>query len=151
MSSALDESFSRVRDALAWRIRGVVGDARVDRFIVAVAKRWRPFLKKPAFIGIAGNAGKTTTKELLVGILAYRQVGVGTLQSLNAVPEVAKVVLRVRLNHDYCVAEISEDRPGAMDPVLSLLEPSIGIVTVIKDDHLAAFTSREELDRKSVV
>jgi aminoacyl-tRNA hydrolase len=145
MSSALDESFSRVRDALAWRIRGVVGDARVDRFIVAVAKRWRPFLKKPAFIGIAGSAGKTTTKELLVGILAYRQVGVGTLQSLNAVPEVAKVVLRVRLNHDYCVAEISEDRPGAMDPVLSLLEPSIGIVTVIKDDHLASFTSREEL------
>lgn len=145
MPSALLGPFSRVCDALAWRIRRVVGDARVDRSIVSIAKKWRLFLKKPAFIGIAGSAGKTTTKELLVGILSYRQEGIGTLLSLNALPEVAKVILRVRRRHDYCVAEISEDRPGAMDPVLTLLQPSIGIVTVIKDDHLAAFTSREAL------
>ena len=136
---------SRLRNALAWRIRRVVGDARVDRGIVAVAKKWRPCLEKPVFNGITGSAGKTTTKELLVGMLSNRQAGIGTLQSLNALPEVAKVILRVRRRHDYCIAEVSEDRPGALDPVLSLLQPSIGIVTVIKDDHLAAFSSREAL------
>ena len=145
MYSAQHGPISRVCDALAWRIRRVVGDARVDRGIVTVAQNWRSFLKKPAFIGITGSAGKTTTKELLVGILSHRQAGIGTLQSLNALPEVAKVILRVRRRHDYCVAEVSEDRPGAMDSVLGLLQPSIGIVTVIKDDHLAAFASRESL------
>lgn len=145
MPLTLAGSITRLRTALAWRIRRVVGDARVDRGIVAVAKKWRPFLEKPVFIGITGSGGKTTTKELLIGILSHRQVGIGTIQSLNALPEVAKVILRVRRRHDYCVAEVSEDRPGAMDSVLGLLQPSIGIVTVIKDDHLAAFASREAL------
>lgn len=145
MSSAQTGPFSKVRNALAWRIRRVLGDARVDHAIVTAAKKWRPFLSKPVFIAVTGSAGKTTTKELLVGMLSYHQEGVGTQHSLNALPEVAKLVLRIRREHDYCVAEISEDHPGALDPVLSLLEPSIGIVTVIKDDHLAAFTSRGAL------
>jgi len=145
MSSAQTGPFSRVRKALTWRIRKVVGDARVDRTIIAAAKNWRPYLSKPVFIAITGSAGKTTTKELLVGMLSYRKDGVGTQSSLNVLPEIAKLVLRVRRSHDYCVTEVSEDRPGALDPVLSLLQPSIGIVTVIKDDHMTAFSSRAAL------
>lgn len=141
----LNSPYKRIRNALAWRVRSVLGDALVDRTIVRIARKWRPFLKRPVFIGISGSAGKTTTKELLLGVLSHKRRGVGNPASLNAFPEVAKTVLRVRPKHDFCVTELSEDKPGAMDQPLALLNPSIGIVTVIGDDHATAYQSRDDV------
>ena len=49
-------------------------------------QHWRPFLKKPVFIGVTGSVGKTTTKELLLGMLGRRVRGwhVGSLNNLDA-------------------------------------------------------------------
>jgi UDP-N-acetylmuramoyl-tripeptide--D-alanyl-D-alanine ligase len=143
MRATMDKTYTRVRDGLAWRVRDLAGDQRVDRAIVKIARRWRPMLTKPVFVGIAGSAGKTTTKELLVRSLSHKRQGVGSPASLNVLPEVAKTILRVRPTHDFCVAELSEARPGALDDALTLLHPGIGIVTTIGDDHVAAFESRE--------
>lgn len=137
--------FVRVRDACDWRIRELLGDALIDRTIVRIAQRWRPFLKKPVFIGITGSAGKTTTKELLVAILSSNGKGSGNPASLNVLPEVAKTILRVLPSHDFCVAELSEDQPDAMRAQLALLQPSIGIVTVVGYDHLSKYESRDAI------
>ena len=131
--------------ALAWRVRRVLGDKRVDDFFVKSARPWRGLLRKPVFIGITGSAGKTTTKELLLGMLSRQRRGVANAASLNVLPEVAKTIWRVRPHHDFCVAELSEDRPGVMDANVELLRPSIAIVTVVQDDHLVAHASRDAL------
>ncbi len=136
-------SYEHVRDAISWRLRRALGNERLDRIIVKIAHRWRPLLMKPVFIGITGSAGKTTTKELLLGILSNKGRGSGTRASLNAFPEVAKTVLRVRPTHDFCVVELSEDKPGSLDAPLALLQPGIGIVTVIGNDHWSAFSAHE--------
>ncbi len=138
----------RLLSAFTWRFRRLVGDQRVDRAIVCAAKAWRPTLRKPVFIGIAGSVGKTTTKELLQGMMALRLRGVSNPSSLNALPEVAKVVLRLRPTQDFCIIELSEDRPCIMDQPLSLLRPSIGIVTVVGSDHWSAFGSQEAIARE---
>ncbi len=143
MRPTLGRIYTYVRDGLAWRVRELVGDQYVDLTIVKIAQRWRPFLKKPVFFGITGSAGKTTAKELLLAVLSYKRRGVGSPSSLNVLPEVAKTILRVRTTHDFCVAELSEDRPGVMDTKLALLQPSVGIVTVIGNDHWSAFHSRK--------
>ncbi len=143
MRSAPYKTFIGVRDALAWRVRRVMGDALVDRAFVKLAWRWRPLLKKPVFIGICGSAGKTTTKELLLGVLSHKGRGAGNPATLNALPEVAKTILRVRPTHDFCVVELSEDKPGILDAPLALLQPQIGIVTVIGNDHWSAFSGHE--------
>ena len=131
--------------ATAWRVRKLLGDRRVDDFLVNLARRWRPVLRKPVFIGIAGSGGKTTAKDLLHGILSGTLHGVASPGTLNVPPEVAKTVLRVRPNQAYCIAELCEHLPGVMDTNLALFQPGIAIVTVVKDDHLAAFESRDAL------
>lgn len=96
---------ARVKGALAWRIREVLGNELVDRHIVRAAFAWRPHLKESVFIGISGSAGKTTTKELLLGLLAGKhRHAIGNPASLNMLPEVAKTILRTRPRHRYCVA-----------------------------------------------
>ncbi len=134
--------------ALGYRLRDLLGENFTDRCFVKMAQRWRPMLKKPVFIGIAGSAGKTTTKELLLGILSHRGRGTGNRGSVNSLHQVAKTILRVRPKHDFCVAELGEEAPGVMDAKLALLQPSIGIVTMIGDDHWSAFHSRDEIARE---
>lgn len=148
MLTTFIKTYTRVSAAIAWRVRGLVGDNLVDQTIIKIAQRWRPLLNKPVFIGITGSAGKTTTKELLLGVLSQKSRGIANPASLNVLPEVAKTILRVRPNHGFCVAELSEDRPGAMNGHLDLLQPSIGIVTVIGDDHQSAFDSQDGIPKE---
>ena len=117
----------------------------MDDFLVNLARRWRPVLRKPVFIGISGSAGKTTAKELLQGILSSGSSGVANPGTMNVLPEVAKTILRTRRSHAFCISELSEDHPGVMDKNLDLFQPDIAIVTLLQDDHLAAFKSREDL------
>ena len=49
------KAFIRVRNAIGWRLRRVFGDHAVDAAMIACARRWRPLLKKPLFIGITGK------------------------------------------------------------------------------------------------
>ncbi len=120
-----------------------MGEAFVDSLFVWAARVWRPLLTKPIFVGVAGSAGKTTTKELLVHIVSRSMRGAGNPSSLNVLPEVAKTVLRVSPGQNFCVAELSEHEPGSMDAPLKLFRPSIGVVTIIGNDHWSAFPSRE--------
>ncbi len=58
------------------------------------------------------------------------------------------MALRIGPAHEFCVAELGETTPGSLDASLALLRPSIGIVTLIGDDHLSAFGSREAIARE---
>lgn len=140
-----------IRDAVAWRLHGR-WDPLVERVsdlaAIAAAKAWRPLLRNPAFVGVAGSAGKTTTKELLTGILAQRRRGLGTPGNENVLPFIARMILRMRPGYDFCVAEMTEDQPGVMDEMLPLLRPSVAIITVVKQDHASAYDSPEGIARE---
>src|SRR5665647_735894 len=138
-------TYTHLRDALNWRLRKLLGDRVLDRLLIKIAKRWRPMLKKPVFIGITGSAGKTTTKELLLGMLSHKGRVIGNLESLNKVEEVAKTILSVRPTHDFCVSELGADKPDSLNESLIMLQPGIGIVTLIADDHLGEFSSRDAI------
>lgn len=144
MRSALGTAVIHARDALAWRVRNLFGDRRVDRTIETVAHLWRGRLEKPVFIGITGSAGKTTAKELLVGVLRSKRQGIGSPSTLNRPLDVARTILRVRPTDEFCVVELGEDRPdGELGESLALLQPTVGIVTVVGNDHWSSFGSRD--------
>ena len=113
--------------------------------LLKAAPPWRALLKKPVFIGVTGSVGKTTTKELLLGVLGSKGRGIGTVGSMNNIDATAQALLRLRRNDNFFVAELSEDKPGVMNDQLTLLRPSIGIVTVVGNDHWSAFGSREAI------
>lgn len=134
---------------MEWRIRSALGDSRVDSALQKLALRYRSLLTDNRhFIGIAGSVGKTTAKDLLLGLLSSQAAAVGNQDSRNRTPEIATIILRTRPWHRYCVAELGETGPDSLDELLALIRPSIGIVTVIGDDHLSAFGSRAAVARE---
>ena len=148
MLTPITKTLLRTRDAIAWRLHRVLGDRVVYGSLLVIARLWRRILKRPVFIGVAGSAGKTTAKELLLGMLAHHGKGVGNVGSYSNIEEIAKAILRARPWHSFFVTELSEDRPGVMDRPLELVRPTVGIVTVLEDDHMAAFASKAEMARE---
>lgn len=148
MPFPLGKTVNSLRDAIGWRLRGVFGDRRVDSVMIACARRWRALLKRPVFIGVTGSAGKTTTKELLLGMLSHKGGAVGNDGSYSNIDKIAEALLRLMPWHSYFVTELSGHRPGEMDDNLPLVQPSIGIVTLIGDDHASAAYPREAIIRE---
>ena len=136
---------ARVRGAIAWRLHRLFGDRLVYGTLLIAAKYWRSAMRNTVHIAVVGSAGKTTAKELMLGMLAGSGRGVGNPGSFNNIEEIAMAMLRVRPWHKHFVTELSEDRPGMMERTLGLLRPRIGIVTVVRDDHLSAYASRDAL------
>jgi UDP-N-acetylmuramoyl-tripeptide--D-alanyl-D-alanine ligase len=145
MPGTMEKGIRRVRNALAWRLHRLLGDRVVYGTLLASARLWRRLLQKPVFIGVTGSAGKTMTKELLLGMLAHKGKGVGNFSSYNNLEEIAKPMLRLRPSHSFFVTELSEDKPDAMNKPLALVQPSIGIVTVVRDDHSSKDYPREAI------
>ena len=143
----LSTPIHRVKGALAWRLHRLLGDRLVYGTLVRAAGYWRGWLTAPVYIGVTGSVGKTTTKELLVAMLSCRGGGTGNYSSYSNVEEVAKAMLGLRPADYFFVSEVSGHDLGFMVRALDLLRPSIGIVTVVGNDHSSSDYSCDDIAR----
>lgn len=102
-------------------------------------------LSRSTVVAITGSAGKTTTKNLAVAMLSGQGPTVGSRRSANERFDIARVLVGLRRFHRFCVLELSEHRPGALDLVIGLSKPDVAVLTGVKRDHFSAFRSMEAI------
>lgn len=115
------------------------------RLAAWAAPAWRRKRKATRFIGVTGSCGKTTAKEFIYAVLATRFKGRKNELTLNLNLNVAMSILRVRARDEFLVQEVGIDAPGSIDASLRMLQPQVGVVTVIGLDHYRAFRNREAI------
>jgi UDP-N-acetylmuramoyl-tripeptide--D-alanyl-D-alanine ligase len=114
--------------------------------LIKKAKEKREKMKNLIVIGITGSYGKTSTKEFLAKILSQKYKVLKTKKHINAEVGIAKTILSdLGPEHQVFIAEIGAYEKGKIKQVCKMLQPQIGILTGLNEQHLATFGSMENI------
>lgn len=96
-------------------------------------------------VAVTGSTGKTTTKEMLGGILtlaAPTLVAEGTQNNEIGVP---LTLLRLAPEHRFGVLELAMRGPGEIDYLARMVAPDVGVITNIGQSHVGRLGTREAI------
>jgi UDP-N-acetylmuramoyl-tripeptide--D-alanyl-D-alanine ligase len=96
-------------------------------------------------VGITGSNGKTTTKEMLAGILLQKGPVLKNEGNLNNHIGVPLTLMKLNARHQTAVVEMGMSAPGEIDVLARLVCPTIGVITNIGPAHLEFLGSMEKV------
>jgi UDP-N-acetylmuramoyl-tripeptide--D-alanyl-D-alanine ligase len=105
-----------------------------------MAARYREGFRLP-LIAVAGSNGKTTTKEILGTILAGCFETLRSPESFNNDIGVPRTLFDLESRHVAGVVEVGTNHPGELAPLLRMVQPRIGVLTHVGEEHLEHFGS----------
>ena len=97
----------------------------------------------PMVAAITGSSGKTTTKEMLAGILELGGSTLKTGGNFNNLIGLPMMLLSMNEECEVIVVELGMNTPGEMKRLVSIAGPDIGVITNIGPVHLEGVGSIE--------
>ena len=86
-------------------------------------------------VAVTGSNGKTTTKELIAGVLGTRWHVLKPTASFNNQWGLPLTLLRLVPEHEALVLELGTNRPGEIAYLTELARPTFGVVTNVAAVH----------------
>ncbi|AFY39328.1 UDP-N-acetylmuramoyl-tripeptide--D-alanyl-D-alanine ligase [[Leptolyngbya] sp. PCC 7376] len=105
---------------------------------------WRKQVDIP-IIAITGSVGKTSTKELIAGVLATQGNVLKTEANFNNEIGVPKTLLNLTSDHDFAVIEMAMRGKGEIARLAEIAVPTIGIITNVGTAHIGRLGSRQAI------
>ena len=96
-------------------------------------------------IGITGSAGKTTTKDLLAGVLQAAGPTVAPVGSYNGEVGLPLTVFTAGYGTRYLVMEMGATRIGNIRYLAQMVKPDIGVVLAVGSAHAGEFGGVENI------
>lgn len=94
-------------------------------------------------VGITGSVGKTSTKELIAGVLAEKYKVLKTEGNFNNEIGVPLTLLRIRPEHEVAVVEMGISDFGEMHRLSKMVRPNVCVMTNIGQCHLENLKTRD--------
>lgn len=115
-------------------------------YVIKAKKKLKNEFPNIITIGITGSYGKTTVKNILTTILSQKYRVCATPFSYNTPLGLSKTILdKLKPNTEILVAEMGAKYVGDIKYLTEMIEPNIGVITGIGNQHLATFGSQENL------
>lgn len=118
---------------------------RVENTLTALQTIARFYRRKFTLrvIGITGSVGKSTSKELIAGVLSQRYCTLKNLGNLNNEIGLPLTLLGLRPEHQRAVLEMGFYVPGEIAFLCDLALPEVGVITNIGTVHAERAGSQE--------
>lgn len=117
----------------------------VDKTLIGLqnaARNYRRSLNLQT-IAVAGSNGKTGTKEMVATVLGAHFSVLKNQGNLNNHIGVPLSLLKLNASHQLGIFEVGTNHPGELAPLLAMVLPKIGIITMIGEEHLEYFHNLE--------
>ena len=105
-----------------------------------IGQWWRNQFSIPV-IGVTGSVGKTTTKELIAGVLSTQGRVHKTYANFNNEIGVPKTLLDLVAEHDYAVIEMAMRGLGQIAELTQIARPTIAVITNVGTAHIELLKS----------
>jgi len=123
-------------------------EAGIRRHYLNDAKRILAGQPRLIRIGITGSFGKTSVKYYLATLLKARFNVLMTPESYNTPMGITLTVRReLRATHEIFIAEMGARHVGDIKEDCDLVQPTIGVITAIGEQHLETFGSQANIVR----
>ena len=120
----------------------------INRHYYNDAKRILQEMPGLMIIGITGSYGKTSTKHYLYRILAEQFNVLMTPGSYNTTLGVIRTIReQLKPYHNVFIVEMGAKQIGDIKEICDLVQPSIGIVTAVGEQHLESFKNIQNVQR----
>ncbi len=133
-------------EAGSWCLFGVPDTLKALQELASIHRR----KQKAMIIGITGTNGKTSTKDMLAGVLAQHYSVLKTKGNFNNQIGLPLTLLSLDESHEIGVIELGANHPGEIRELAEIAEPGIGIITNAGRGHLEFFRSVEEVARTKI-
>ena len=104
------------------------------------ARMHRLKLKVPV-LALTGSAGKTTTKDLIAGVLASKFKVIKTEGNLNNEIGCPMSLLRLDESTEFAVIEMGANHMGEIARLCEIARPTESLITIVAPAHLEGFGS----------
>jgi UDP-N-acetylmuramoyl-tripeptide--D-alanyl-D-alanine ligase len=105
-----------------------------------IAASWRKKFSIPV-VAITGSSGKTTTKEMLAGILNISRSVLKTEGNYNNLIGLPLTLLGMEGGHEIAIVELGTNSPGEIGRLTRIADPTVGIITNVGLAHLEGLRS----------
>jgi len=85
---------------------------------------------------ITGSSGKTTTKDMIAGILEMGNPALVTQGNFNNLIGLPKTLFNLEKKHRNAVLEMGMNRPGEIARLTEIADPDVGLITNVGMAHL---------------
>lgn len=97
------------------------------------------------FIGITGSNGKTSTKDIIGGVLSTKYKTQKTMGNYNNELGVPLTILSLDDDCEVAVVEMGLEKKGDLLFLKDMVKPNVGILTNVGPIHIENFNSVEEI------
>lgn len=101
-------------------------------------------------IGITGSNGKTIVKEWLSTLLSSEYELIKSPKSYNSQVGVPLSVWAMNTRHNLAIFEAGISKPGEMERLENIIQPTIGIITNIGASHSENFENNQQKTREKL-
>lgn len=113
--------------------------------LIELATAWRAQFSIP-IVGITGSFGKTSVKELLAHILDLAGKNyVASYGNQNTAIGASLNILRLKPEHEVAVFELGIQKRGEMKRLVSIVKPTLAVVTSIGHSHMEGLGSLTDI------
>lgn len=110
--------------------------------LLNLAEGYRSLFNIPV-VAVTGSVGKTTTKDIIAGVLSQKYNVLKTSGNFNNDIGVPITLFSIEKGHEAAVVEMGMNHSGEIDVLAKAVRPDIGVITNIGVSHIENLGSRE--------